>query len=153
MTLKIMIVILCFMVIILSIIGIVREKAYKKLANEWAKDKVEKFAQTGRIRYLNGKCDELGAKCEELKALVERMERPQALENLERREAEKFEFEFSTIKHVDPEVFRINVGMELENLLSQRKDLVKIRETERLSSGRHYYKAEITMIPYKEETP
>lgn len=153
MALKIMLVILCFMVIILSIIGIEREKAYKKLANEWAKDKVEKFAQTGQIRKLNGKCDYLEAKCAELKALVERMERPLALENLEHREAEKFEFEFSTIKHVNPEVFRVNVLDEVENLLIQRKDLIKIRETERLDSGRHYYKAEIMMIPYKEETP
>ncbi len=151
MTLKIMIVILCFAVIILSIIGIEREKAYKKLANEWAKDRVEKIAQTGRIRYLNGKCDELMAECDTLKALVERMQRPQALESLEHREAEKFEFEFSTFKHVDPEALRLNVVMKVENLLSQRKDLVKIRETERLSSGRHYYKAEIMMIPYKEE--
>lgn len=153
MTLKIMLVILCFMVIILSIIGIVREKAYKKLVNEWAKERVEKINQTVRVRYLNGKCDELGAKCEELKALVERMQRPTALENLEHREAEKFEFEFSTIKHVDPEVFRVNVLTEVENLLIQRKDLIKIRETERLESGRHYYKAEIMMIPYKEGTP
>lgn len=151
MTFKIMIVILCIAVIILSIIGIEREKAYKKLANEWAKDRVEKIAQTGRIRYLNGKCDELTTECDELKALVERMQRPQALENLECREAEKFEFEYSTLKHVDPEVFRLNVGLEVEKLLSQRKDLVKIRETERLSSGCHYYKAEIMMIPYKEE--
>lgn len=152
MTLKIMIVILCFAVIILSIIGIEREKAYKKLANEWAKDRVETIAKTGQIRMLNGKCDELMAECDKLKALVERMQRPQALENLECREAEKFEFEFSTLKHVDPEVFRLNVGLEVEKLLSQRKDLVKIRETERLSSGQHYYKAEIMMIPYKEET-
>jgi hypothetical protein len=150
MALKIMLVILCFMVIILSIIGIEREKAYKKLANEWAKDKVEKFAQTGQIRKLNGKCDYLEAKCAELKALVERMQRPLALENLDHREAEKFEFEFSTIKHVNPEVFRVNVLDEVENLLIQRKDLIKIRETERQDSGRHYYKAEITMIPYKE---
>lgn len=153
MTLKIMLVILCFMVIILSIIGIEREKAYKKLANEWAKDKTENFAQTGKIRQLNGKCDYLEAKCAELKALVERMQRPQALENLEHREAEKFEFEFSALMHVDPEVFRPNVLDEVENLLIQRKDLIKIRETERLDSGRHYYKAEITMIPYKEGTP
>lgn len=153
MALKIMLVILCFMVIILSIIGIEREKAYKKLTNEWAKDKVETIAKTGEIRKLNGKCDYLGAKCEELKALVERMQRPQALENLEHREAEKFEFEFSTIKHVDPEVFRLNVLEEVENLLIQRKDLIKIRETERQIDGRHYYKAEITMIPYKEDTP
>lgn len=151
MTLKIMIVILCFAVIILSIIGIEREKAYKKLANERAKDEVEIFAQTGQIRKLTVKCDELMAECDELKALVERMQRPQALENLEHREAEKFEFEFSTIKHVNPEVFRLNVGLEVENLLSQRKDLVKIKEIERHSSGRHYYKAEIMMIPYKEE--
>ena len=151
MTLKIMIVILCFAVIILSIIGIEREKAYKKLANEWAKDRVEKIAQTGRIRYLNGKCDELAAECEELKALVEHMKRPQALENLEHREAEKFEFEFTTIRHVNPEVFRLNVGLEVETLLSQRKDLVKIREAERPSGGPYYYKAEIMMIPYKEE--
>lgn len=153
MTLKIMLVILCFMVIILSIIGTEREKAYKKLANEWAKDKVEKFAQTGKIRQLNGKCDELMAECADLKALVERMQRPQALENLEHREAEKFEFEYSAIKHVDPEAFRLNVLTEVENLLIQRKDLVKIREIERPSGGRHYYKAEITMIPYKEDTP
>lgn len=153
MTLKIMLVILCFMVIILSIIGIVREKAYKKLANEWAKDEEEIFARTGQIRKLNGKCDYLEAKCAELKALVERMERPQALENLEHREAEKFEFEFSTFRHVDPEALRLNVVMQVENLLSQRKDLIKIRETERLDSGQHYYKAEIMMIPYKEETP
>lgn len=153
MALKIMLVILCFMVIILSIIGIEREKAYKKLANEWAKDKVEKFAQTGQIRKLNEKCDELMAECDDLKALVERMERPLALENLEHREAEKFEFEFSTIKHVDPEVFRLNVLEEVENLLIQRKDLIKIRETERQIDDRHYYKAEITMIPYKEDTP
>lgn len=153
MALKIMLVILCLMVITLSIIGIVREKAYKKLANEWAKDKVEKFAQTGKIRQLNGKCDELMAECADLKALVERMQRPQALENLEHREAEKFEFEFSTFRHVDPEALRLNVVMQVENLLSQRKDLVKILETERLSSGRHYYKAEIMMIPYKEGTP
>lgn len=88
MTLKIMIVILCFAVIILSIIGIEREKAYKKLANEWAKDRVEKIAQTGRIRMLNEKCDELTAECADLKALVERMKRPLAIENLEHREAE-----------------------------------------------------------------
>lgn len=130
MALKIMLVILCTMVIILSIIGIEREKAYKKLANEWAKDKVEKFAQTGQIRQLNGKCDELMAECADLKALVERMQRPQALENLEHREAEKFEFEFSTFRHVDPEALRLNVVMQVENLLSQRKDLVKILETE-----------------------
>lgn len=153
MALKIMLVILCLMVIVLSIIGIEGEKAYKKLANEWAKDKVEKFAQTGQIRKLNGKCDYLGAKCEELKALVERMKRPQALENLEHREAEKFEFEFSTFKHVNPDALRLNVVMQVEDLLSQRKDLVKIREIERPSGGRHYYKAEITMIPYKEDTP
>lgn len=153
MALKIMLVILCFMVIILSIIGIEREKAYKKLANEWAKDKTENFAKTGKIRQLNGKCDYLEAKCAELKALVERMERPLALENLECREAEKFEFEFSTLKHVDPEVFRVNVLDKVENLLIQRKDLIKILETERQDSGRHYYKAEITMIPYKEDTP
>lgn len=153
MTLKIMLVILCFMVIILSIIGIVREKAYKKLANEWAKDKVEKFAQTKQIRQLNGKCDYLEAECADLKALVERMQRPLALENLEHREAEKIEFEFSAIRHVDPEVFRLCVGTEVENLLAQRKDLVKIREIERPSGGRYYYKAEIMMIPYKEETP
>ena len=153
MALKIMLVILCFMVIILSIIGIVREKAYKKLANEWAKDRRETIVKTGRIRYLNGKCDELGAKCEELKALVERMKRPLALENLEHREAEKFEFEFAAARHVDPEVFRLNVGLEVEILLSQRKDLVKIRETERPSGGYYYYKAEIMMIPYKEGTP
>lgn len=153
MTLKIMLVILCFMVIILSIIGIEREKAYKKLANEWAKDKVEKFAQTGQIRKLNGKCDYLEAKCAELKALVERMKRPLAIENLERREAEKFEFEFAAARHVDPEVFRLDVGLKVEILLSQRKDLVKIRETERPSGGYYYYKAEIMMIPYKEDTP
>lgn len=153
MALKIMLVILCLMVIVLSIIGIEREKAYKKLANERAKDEAENFAKTGQIRQLNGKCDYLEAKCAELKALVERMERPLALENLEHREAEKFEFEFSTFRHVDPEALRLNVVMQVENLLSQRKDLVKILETERLSSGRHYYKAEITMIPYKEETP
>lgn len=153
MALKIMLVILCFMVIILSIIGIVREKAYKKLANEWVKDEEEIFARTGQIRQLNGKCDELMAECADLKALVERMQRPMALENLEHREAEKFEFEFSTLKHVDPEVFRVNVLTEVENLLIQRKDLIKIRETERLESGRHYYKAEIMMIPYKEGTP
>ena len=153
MTRKIMLVILCFMVIILSIIGIEREKAYKKLANEWAKDKTENFAKTGQIRKLNGKCDELGAECEKLKALVERMKRPQALENLEHREAEKFEFEFAVARHVDPEVFRLEVGTEVEILLSQRKDLVKIRETERPSGGYYYYKAEIMMIPYKEGTP
>lgn len=153
MALKIMLVILCFMVIILSIIGIVREKAYKKLANEWAKDKVEKFAQTKQIRQLNGKCDYLEAECADLKALVERMQRPMALENLEHREAEKFEFEFSTIKHVSPEAFRLNVVMQVEDLLSQRKDLVKIREIERPSGGRYYYEAEIMMIPYKEEAP
>lgn len=153
MTLKIMIVILCFAVIILSIIGIEREKAYKKLANEWAKDRVEKIAQTGRIRYLNVKCDELTAECDELKDLVERMKRPLAIENLECREAEKFEFEFAAARHVDPEVFRLDVGLEVEILLSQRKDLVKIRETERPSSGYYYYKAEIMMIPYKEGTP
>lgn len=153
MTLKIMLVILCFMVIILSIIGIEREKAYKKLTNEWAKDKTENFAKTGQIRQLNGKCDYLEAKCAELKALVERMQRPLALENLEHREAEKFEFEFSTIRHVDPEVFRVNVLDEVENLLIQRKDLIKILETERPSGGYYYYKAEIMMIPYKEDTP
>lgn len=153
MALKIMLVILCFMVIILSIIGIEREKAYKKLANEWAKDKTENFAKTEEIRQLNGKCDYLEAKCAELKTLVERMQRPQALENLEHREAEKFGFEFSTIKHVNPEIFRLNVAMQVEDLLSQRKDLIKILETERQDSGRHYYKAEITMIPYKEGTP
>lgn len=153
MALKIMLVILCFMVIILSIIGIEREKAYKKLANEWAKDKVEKFAQTGQIRKLNGKCDELMAECADLKALVERMQRPQALENLEHREAEKFEFEFSTFRHVNPEALRLNVAMQVEDLLSQRKDLVKIREIERPCGGRYYYTAEIMMIPYKEETP
>lgn len=153
MTLKIMIVILCFAVIILSIIGIEREKAYKKLANEWAKDRVEKIAQTGRIRYLNVKCDELTAECDELKALVEHMKRPLAIENLEHREAEKFEFEFSAIRHVDPEAFRLCVGTEVEILLSQRKDLVKIREVERPSGGPYYYKAEIMMIPYKEGTP
>ena len=153
MALKIMLVILCFMVIILSIIGIEREKAYKKLANERAKDEMEIFAQTRKIRQLNGKCDELMAKCDNLKALVERMKRPQALENLEHREAEKFEFEFSTFKHVNPDALRLNVVMQVEDLLSQRKDLVKIREIERPSGGRHYYKAEITMIPYKEDTP
>lgn len=88
MTLKIMLVILCLMVITLSIIGIEREKAYKKLANEWAKDEAENFAKTGQIRQLNGKCDYLEAKCAELKALVESMQRPLALENLEHREAE-----------------------------------------------------------------
>ena len=153
MALKIMLVILCFMVIILSIIGIEREKAYKKLANEWAKDRVETIAKTGQIRRLNGKCDELMAECDKLKALVERMQRPQALENLEHREAEKFEFEFSTIKHVNPEALRLNVVMQVEDLLSQRKDLVKIREIERPCGGRYYNTAEITMIPYKEETP
>lgn len=153
MALKIMLVILCFMVIILSIIGIEREKAYKKLANEWAKDRVETIAKTGEIRKLNGKCDYLEAKCTELKALVERMQRPLALENLEHREAEKFEFEFAAARHVDPEVFRLDVGTEVEILLSQRKDLVKIREIERPSGGHYYYKAEITMIPYKEDTP
>lgn len=153
MALKIMLVILCFMVIILSIVGIEREKAYKKLANEWAKDKAEKFAQTGQIRRLNGKCDELMAECDDLKALVEHMQRPLALENLEHREAEKFEFEFAATRHVDPEVFRLDVGAEVEILLSQRKDLVKIRETERPRGGHYYYKAEIMMIPYKEETP
>ena len=101
---------------------------------------------------MNGKCDELTAECDELKALVEHMKRPQVLENLEHREAEKFEFEFTTIRHVNPEVFRLNVGLEVETLLSQRKDLVKIREAERPSGGPYYYKAEITMIPYKEET-
>jgi len=153
MTLKIMLVILCFMVIILSIIGIEREKAYKKLANEWAKDRVETNAKTGQIRRLNGKCDELMAECDKLKALVERMQRPQALENLEHREAEKFEFEFSTFKHVNPEAFRLNVAMQVEDLLSQRKDLVKIREIERPCGDRYYYTAEIMMIPYKEDTP
>ena len=66
---------------------------------------------------------------------------------------EKFEFEFAAARHVDPEVFRLDVGTEVEILLSQRKDLVKIRETERPSGGYYYYKAEITMIPYKGDTP
>ena len=63
MTLKIMLVILCLMVITLSIIGIEREKTYKKLANERAKDEAENFAKTGQMYLIfikSGKIYRLG---------------------------------------------------------------------------------------------
>lgn len=134
MTLKIMIVILCFAVIILSIIGIEREKAYKKLANEWAKDKVEKFALKSRIRFFSA---QQGFPSPEFKAT----------------QPQKVFCYYSSPTQLEPDESRQEAAILLSKKLEEREDLLKILETEeKLPLSRYQYKAEIWLIPYKEET-
>lgn len=130
---SIIIIILCVTIIILSLLSVLREKAYQELADEWAKDKVEKFALESRIEFFTA---QQGFPSPEFKVT----------------QPQKVFCYYSSPTRLEPDESRREAAILLSKKLEEREDLLKILETEeKIPLSRYRYKAEIWLIPYKEE--
>lgn len=130
---SIIIIILCVLIIILLLLSLLREKAYQELADEWAKDKVEKFALESRIEFFTA---QQGFPSPEFKVT----------------QPQKVFCYYSSPTRLKPDESRREAAILLSEKLAERENLLKILEKEEINPlSRYRYKAEIRLIPYKEE--
>ena len=128
----IIIIMLCVSIIILLVLSVLREKAYQELADEWAKDKVEKFALKSRIESFTA---QQGFPSPEFKAT----------------QPQKVFCYYSSPTQLEPDESRREAAILLSKKLEERENFLKILETKEGLVPRYKYKAEIWLIPYKEE--